>query len=154
MGKVSDWLIGMEEDAAWMSRDSWAAEHACRICESTTRCRWRWQGNGHRLLRCCRNRLTSLRRYSVAKPDPRIMHVADEVRRLMRIFSDLCLTRPPQDEIDAASGDGTCMSSGRPQREWSMSQDSKAVVCSKKLKFSDWDAFNERVAHGLRTPTP
>ena len=21
MGKVSDWLIGMEEDAAWMSRD-------------------------------------------------------------------------------------------------------------------------------------
>lgn len=27
MGKVSDWLIGMEEDAAWMSRDSWAAEH-------------------------------------------------------------------------------------------------------------------------------
>ena len=27
MGKVSDWLIGMEEDAAWMSRDSWAAKH-------------------------------------------------------------------------------------------------------------------------------
>tara|TARA_R100001460_G_scaffold10259_1_gene24239 strand:- start:667 stop:888 length:222 start_codon:yes stop_codon:yes gene_type:complete len=27
MGKVSDWLIGMEEDAMWMSRDSWAAKH-------------------------------------------------------------------------------------------------------------------------------
>ena len=27
MGKVSDWLIGMQEDAAWMSRDSWAAKH-------------------------------------------------------------------------------------------------------------------------------
>jgi len=27
MGKVSDWLIGMEEDAAWMSRDSWAAKN-------------------------------------------------------------------------------------------------------------------------------
>ncbi|MAK87248.1 MAG: hypothetical protein CMK96_10000 [Pseudomonas sp.] len=30
MGKVSDWLIGMEEDAAWMSRDSWAAEHGAQ----------------------------------------------------------------------------------------------------------------------------
>ena len=39
MGKVSDWLIGMEEDAAWMSRDSWAASTVRRICESTTRCR-------------------------------------------------------------------------------------------------------------------
>ena len=33
-----------------------------------------------------------------------------------------------------------------------MSQDSKAVVCSKKLKFSDWDAFNERVAHVAENP--
>jgi len=30
MGKVSDWLIGMEEDAMWMSRDSWAAEHGAQ----------------------------------------------------------------------------------------------------------------------------
>ena len=30
MGKVKDWLIGMEEDAAWMSRDSWAAEHGAQ----------------------------------------------------------------------------------------------------------------------------
>jgi len=34
--------------------------------------------------------------------DSRIMHVADEVRRLMRIFSDLCFDEAPQDEIDAA----------------------------------------------------
>jgi len=27
MGKVKSWLMGMEEDATWMSRDSWAAEH-------------------------------------------------------------------------------------------------------------------------------
>ena len=27
MGKVKDWLIGMQEDAMWMSRDSWAAKH-------------------------------------------------------------------------------------------------------------------------------
>ena len=27
MGRVKDWVIGMEEDAAWMSRDSWAAKH-------------------------------------------------------------------------------------------------------------------------------
>ena len=27
MGKVKSWLMGMEEDAMWMSRDSWAAEH-------------------------------------------------------------------------------------------------------------------------------
>lgn len=30
MGKVSDWLIGMEEDAAWMSRDSWAAKNGAQ----------------------------------------------------------------------------------------------------------------------------
>ena len=36
------------------------------------------------------------------KSDPRLMHVADEVRRLMRIFSDLCFDEAPQDEIDAA----------------------------------------------------
>ena len=34
--------------------------------------------------------------------DRRIMHVADEVRRLMRIFSDLCFDDAPQEEIDAA----------------------------------------------------
>lgn len=38
----------------------------------------------------------------MAKPDPRLMHVADEVRRLMRIFADLCFDEAPQDEIDAA----------------------------------------------------
>tara|TARA_R100000988_G_scaffold94560_1_gene59366 strand:- start:279 stop:476 length:198 start_codon:yes stop_codon:yes gene_type:complete len=27
MGRVNDWVIGMQEDAAWMSRDSWAAKH-------------------------------------------------------------------------------------------------------------------------------
>tara|TARA_R100000353_G_scaffold158771_1_gene118103 strand:- start:181 stop:366 length:186 start_codon:yes stop_codon:yes gene_type:complete len=27
MGRVKDWVIGMEEDASWMSRDSWAAKH-------------------------------------------------------------------------------------------------------------------------------
>ena len=27
MGRVKDWVIGMQEDATWMSRDSWAAEH-------------------------------------------------------------------------------------------------------------------------------
>ena len=27
MGRVKDWVICMEEDAAWMSRDSWAAKH-------------------------------------------------------------------------------------------------------------------------------
>jgi hypothetical protein len=27
MGKVKDWLIGMQEDAMWMSRDSWAAKN-------------------------------------------------------------------------------------------------------------------------------
>lgn len=27
MGRVKDWVIGMQEDAAWMSRDSWAAKH-------------------------------------------------------------------------------------------------------------------------------
>ena len=30
MGKVKDWLIGMEEDAAWMSRDSWAAKNGAQ----------------------------------------------------------------------------------------------------------------------------
>jgi hypothetical protein len=30
------------------------------------------------------------------------MHVADEVRRLMREFGDLCFDEAPQDEIDAA----------------------------------------------------
>jgi len=30
MGKVSDWLIGMQEDAAWMSRDSWAAKNGAQ----------------------------------------------------------------------------------------------------------------------------
>ena len=34
--------------------------------------------------------------------DPRIMHVADEVRRLMRIFGDLCFDEAPQEQIDAA----------------------------------------------------
>jgi hypothetical protein len=34
--------------------------------------------------------------------DPRIMHVADEVRRRMRIFSDLCFDEAPQEQIDAA----------------------------------------------------
>ncbi len=38
----------------------------------------------------------------MGKPDPRIMHVADEVRRLMREFGDLCFDEAPQDEIDAA----------------------------------------------------
>ena len=27
MGKVKDWVIGMQEDATWMSRDSWAGKH-------------------------------------------------------------------------------------------------------------------------------
>ena len=27
MGKVKAWLMDMEEDAMWMSRDSWAARH-------------------------------------------------------------------------------------------------------------------------------
>ena len=27
MGRVKDWVMGMDEDAAWMSRDSWAAKH-------------------------------------------------------------------------------------------------------------------------------
>ena len=27
MGRVKDWVIGMQEDATWMRRDSWAAEH-------------------------------------------------------------------------------------------------------------------------------
>jgi hypothetical protein len=30
------------------------------------------------------------------------MHVADEVRRRMRIFSDLCFDEAPQEQIDAA----------------------------------------------------
>lgn len=30
MGKVSDWLIGMQEDAMWMSRDSWAAKNGAQ----------------------------------------------------------------------------------------------------------------------------
>ena len=30
MGKVSDWLIGMQEDATWMSRDSWAAKNGAQ----------------------------------------------------------------------------------------------------------------------------
>jgi hypothetical protein len=33
-----------------------------------------------------------------------------------------------------------------------MSQDSKAVICSKKLKFKDWDEFSERVAHVAKNP--
>ena len=36
------------------------------------------------------------------KGDERLMHVADEVRRLMRIFNDLCFDEAPQKEIDAA----------------------------------------------------
>ena len=27
MGKVKGWLMSMEEDALWMSRDSWIARH-------------------------------------------------------------------------------------------------------------------------------
>jgi len=27
MGKVKGWLMDMQEDAMWMSRDSWAARH-------------------------------------------------------------------------------------------------------------------------------
>ena len=30
MGKVKDWLIGMQEDAMWMSRDSWAAKNGAQ----------------------------------------------------------------------------------------------------------------------------
>jgi len=30
MGRVNDWVIGMQEDAAWMSRDSWAAKHGAQ----------------------------------------------------------------------------------------------------------------------------
>ena len=30
MGRVKDWVIGMQEDATWMSRDSWAAEHGAQ----------------------------------------------------------------------------------------------------------------------------
>jgi len=39
---------------------------------------------------------------SAPSTDPRLMHVADEVRRLMREFGDLCFDEAPQDEIDAA----------------------------------------------------
>ena len=27
MGKVKSWLMSMEEDATWMSRDGWAGKH-------------------------------------------------------------------------------------------------------------------------------
>ena len=30
MGRVKDWVIGMQEDASWMSRDSWAAKHGAQ----------------------------------------------------------------------------------------------------------------------------
>lgn len=49
---------------------------------------------------CSTNGAVTVRGWKMA--DPRIMHVADEVRRLMRIFSDLCFDEAPQEEIDAA----------------------------------------------------
>lgn len=30
MSKVKDWLIGMQEDAMWMCRDSWAAKNGAQ----------------------------------------------------------------------------------------------------------------------------
>ena len=30
MGRVKDWVIGMQEDAMWMSRDSWAAKNGAQ----------------------------------------------------------------------------------------------------------------------------
>ena len=53
-----------------------------------------------------------------------IMHVADEVRRLMRIFSDLCFDEAPQDEIDAAWRQYMHVKRLH-RKEWSMSQDSE-----------------------------
>ncbi len=44
MGKVKSWLMGMEEDAMWMSRDSWAAEHGAMNLQVYDTARDRYEG--------------------------------------------------------------------------------------------------------------
>ncbi len=45
MGRVKDWVIGMEEDAAWMSRDSWAGKHGAHNLDVYDRTQDEMAGN-------------------------------------------------------------------------------------------------------------
>jgi len=43
MGKVSDWMIEMEEDAAYMCRAEWMAKHGETVAELYDELQLKWQ---------------------------------------------------------------------------------------------------------------
>ena len=45
MGKVKAWLMDMEEDAMWMSRDSWAARHGSHNLDVFDKARDKYEGH-------------------------------------------------------------------------------------------------------------
>jgi hypothetical protein len=45
MGKVKAWLMDMEEDAMWMSRDSWAGRHGSHNLDVFDKARDKYEGH-------------------------------------------------------------------------------------------------------------
>ena len=99
MGKVSDWLIGMQEDAMWMSRDSWAAKNGAQNLQLYDEIQDEMRSNVLHRLKCCRSRSTV---FPVGKtdqdPEPCGRRGSSAHANLQRPL----LCEAPQDEIDAA----------------------------------------------------
>ena len=154
MGKVSDWLIGMEEDAGGMSQRSRAAEHGAQNLRVYDEVQEEMAGQRPSMPEMVQEQIDRLEEIFEAKPDPVIMCMWPTRKPVGSCESSATFVSTRRRRTRSYAAWRRYMYVKRLHRkEWSMSQDSKAVVCSKKLKFSDWDgSTKERM--WLRTPTP